>query len=315
MKKLPNWIAPLLRIAGILHIFTAAGLIFFSEALLSALQAKIPLIPPSDWWIEVSGLVLLIAGTGYFISSFNPLRNSVSLVLGYMSHFLLAIFLLVQLGSLSFQSVITAGSILFMLSWVGFGIYILYQISNTRNTAQTLTHSYSEPLAKTLSRFRTHRGKNLLQLSNQQPVLLVFLRQFDSPLYRQALADIQRKKDMIEGEGTRLVFVHPKEEEKAKVYFEKAGLQEEHRISDPNGIMYNAFGLEKAAFAPKSIWSFRIQHIAALLPIPAAASFMGSSTQMPGIFLINQGEIIKSYRRGQATQKPDYVSLASCEAA
>lgn len=315
MKKLPNWVAPLLRIAGILHIFTAAGLIFFSEALLSALQAQIPLIPPSDWWIEVSGLVLLIAGTGYFISSFNPLRNSVSLVLGYLSHLLLAVFLLLHLGTLSVQSFITAGSLLFMLCWVGFGVYILYQIGNSRNTAQTLTHSYSEPLAKTLSRFRTHRGKNLLQLSNQQPVLLVFLRQFDSPLYSQALADIQRKKNMIEGEGTRLVFVHPKGEEQARTYFEKAGLQEEHRISDPNGIMYKAFGLAKAAFPSKSTWRFRIQHFAALLPIPAAASFIGSSTQLPGIFLIKQGEIIKSYRRGQATQKPDYVSLATFEAA
>ena len=237
----------------------------------------------------------------------------VSLVMGYMSHFLLAVFLLVQLGTFAFNSALAGGSILLMLSWVVLGIFILHHISKARQATQTLTHSYSEPLAKTLSRFRTHRGKNLLQLSNRQPVLLVFLRQF--PFCQEALADIQRKKVMIEGEGTRLVFVHPGEEEQAQAFFQKAGLQEEHRISDPNGIMYNAFGLEKAAFPGKTGGRFWIQRLASLLPVPAANTLMGSGAQMPGIFLINEGEIVKSYRRGQATERPDFVSLASCAAA
>lgn len=315
MKKLPNWIAPVLRIAGILHIFTAVGLIFFSEALLADLQAEIPLIPQSDWWIEVSGLILLVVGTGYFISSFNPLRNSVSIVMGSLSHLSLAVFLLVQLGVASFFTVATAGSLLFMVAWLVLGLWVLYHISTTRQTAQTLSHSYSEPLAKTLSRFRTHRGKNLLQLSNRQPVLLIFLRQFGCPFCRQALADILRKKGVIEEEGTRLVFVHLGEEEQAQGYFEKAGLKEEHRISDPNGIMYSAFGLDSTAYTQKAGWRFLLQRFSSFLPLAGRGALLGGGAQMPGIFLISQGEIVKSYRQGRAAERPDYVSLASCEAA
>jgi hypothetical protein len=313
MKKLPNWIAPVLRIAGILQIFTAAGLVLFSDALLASLQADIPLIPPADWWIQLSGLVLLVAGAGSFIGSYNPSRNSASLFMGFMSHLLLIAFLLGQLGTSNFSSAPLGAGLFLMLAWMLLEGFILYQISRARQNSQTLTHSYSEPLAKTLSRFRTHRGKNLLQLSNRQPVLLVFLRQL--PFCQEALADIQRKKAMIEGEGTRLVFVHLGEEAEAQDYFERAGLREEHRISDPNGIMYNAFGLERASFNPETGWRIWLQRIAAILPGRGTGVIIGSSPKMPGVFLINQGEIVKSYRQGQAAKRPDYVSLATCEAA
>ncbi len=314
MKKLPNWIAPVLRIAGVLQIFTAAGLVFFSDTLLDSLQQTIPLAPPSDWWIQLSGLLLLIAGIGSFIGSYNPSRNSASLFMGFICHLLLAVFLLGQFGVQSFTSAALGAGLLFMIAWVLLGGFILYQISKARlSTSQTLSHSYTEPLAKTLSRFRTHRGKNLLQLSNRQPVMLVFLRQF--PFCREALDEIQRKKAVIEGEGTRLVFVHLAEQEEAQAYFEKAGLQEEHRISDPNGIMYSAFGLDRESFNPQTGWRFRLQRLTSLLPVKGTAAILGSGSQMPGIFLINEGEIVKSYRQGPAAKRPDYVSLATCEAA
>lgn len=311
MKKLPNWIAAVLRIGGILHIFLALGLVFYSNAILTALQANIPFVPPSDWWIIVSGIGLLVVGTGYFISSFHPVKNSASLLMGFLSHLLMTVFLLIQLGTLSFRSFLAAGSIGLLFAWAVLGAFILYHISKVRQAPQTLTHSYNEPLAKTLNRFRTQRGKNLLQLSNKQPVLLVFLRQLGSSFCKEALADIQRQRAVIEEEGTRLVFVHLSEEEKARAYFAKAGLEEVQRISDPNGIMYSAFGLERTRYAQQKGWRRGFRRLSMLLQ----ESGTGKRASMPGVFLINQGEIIKSYRRDHSTGGPDYISLASCEAA
>jgi hypothetical protein len=33
---------------------------------------------------------------------------------------------------------------------------------------------------------------------------------------------------------------------------------------------------------------------------------------MPGVFLIDRGEIVKAYRHPDASALPDYVELASC---
>ena len=315
MKKLPNWIAAVLRIGGILHIFLALGLVFYSNAILATLQAEIPFVPPSDWWIIVSGIGLLVVGIGYFISSFRPVKNAASLFMGFMSHLLMTIFLLSQLGTLSFSSLLAAGSIGLLLAWAVLGAFILYHISKARQAPQTLTHSYNEPLAKTLSRFRTHRGKSLLQLSNKQPVLLVFLRQLGSPFSKETLADIQRQKAVIEEEGTQLAFVHLSEEEQARAYFSRAGLDEVQRISDPNGIMYSAFGLERASYTQQKGWRGGIQQLSTLLQGNTIRAVLGKGSSMPGVFLINQGEIIKSYRRDQSASRPDYVSMATCKAA
>lgn len=322
MKKLPKWIDLVLKGAGILNFFLAVGLIFFSDFILAVIQnanssassAGAEIIN-STLWLQIAGIGFAVLGLGYFVASFNALRNSVSLFMGGLANALGFIFLPVHFGLAALTNWILALTMLSMLGWVGVLVIMLYHISKVGQAPQTLAHSYSEPLSKTLSRFRTQKGKNLLQLSNEQPVLVVFLRHFGCAFCREALADIKRKQASIEDGGTRLVFVHLATEEQAKPYFEKAGLEDEHRISDPNGIMYNAFGLERAAFVQVLGWASVKRRIQAILKGHGMGPLVGDGFRMPGIFLINRAEIIKSYRHENASDRPDYVSLASCEAA
>lgn len=315
MRKLPKWISPVLRIAGILHFFLAISLVFFSGSILEEIQKGNNEIPGSVLWLQLAGIGLGILGLGYFIASFNPLRNSVAMVMGMAANILGLMFLPAQFGLLSLTNQLLAAAIVSMLFWIGLMVTVLYHISKAGQAPQTLAHSYNEPLSKTLSRFRTQKGKNLLQLSNEQPVMVVFLRQFGCTFCREAMADIKRKQETIEGAGTRLVFVHLATEEQAQAYFLKAGLADEHRISDPNGIMYNAFGLERAAFAQLLGWPALIRRLQAFLSGHGIGPLAGDGFRMPGIFLINRAEIIKSYRHENASDRPDYVSLASLEAA
>ncbi|WP_017733968.1 SelL-related redox protein [Nafulsella turpanensis] len=306
MKKLPNWIAHSLRTVGILHIFLAAVLLIFPGILPEQYNLNL--------WVPLGCIGLLVFGTGYFIASYNPVRNSLALVMGLLASFLAGLFLSVYaseaLGGRAL--VIVLGLI---IAWAGTLLAMLYHISKAGQAPKALAHTFSEPLSRTLSRFRTQRGKNLLQLSNRQPILLVFLRHFGSPFCREALADIKRQQASIEGEGTRLVFVHLAEEEQARRYFEKAGLQNEHRISDPNGIMYNAFKLDRADFTQVFGWQSWFRRIGATVKGHGSGLVVGDGFRMPGVFLINEGEIIKSYRHANSSDRPDYISLASRKAA
>ena len=325
MRKLPKWISPVLKAAGILNFLLAAGLIFFSSSiqtviyhgnetgfgrLISESQGAY-----SSMWLQVAGIGFAILGLGYFVASFNALRNSVALFMGVAANFFGLLYLPAKFGLASLTNGLLATTMLAMVGWIGLLVIMLYHISKVGQAPQTLAHSYSEPLSKTLSRFRTQKGKNLLQLSNEQPVLLIFLRHFGCTFCREALADIKRKQASIEEEGTRLVFVHLATDEQATAYFEKAGLSDEHRISDPNGIMYNAFGLERAAFVQVLGWKSIVRRFQAILKGHGFGPLVGDGFRMPGIFLINRAEIVKSYRHEQASDRPDYVSLASCEAA
>lgn len=306
MKKLPNWIALSLRTAGILHILLAVSLLIFPAMM------ETPFI--SSLWLPLSSSMLLVFGTGYFIASYNPVRNSIALAMGLLATLLMGLFLLIYVRE-NMAVGILLGILGAALAWAGILMAMLLHISKAGQAPKALAHSYSEPLSKTLSRFRTQRGKNLLQLSNRQPVLLVFLRHFGSPFCREALADIKKKQSSIEGEGARLVFVHLAEEEQARKYFEKAGLQDEHRISDPNGIMYSAFNLERADFGQVLGWRSWFRGINAMLKGHGSGPVMGDGFRMPGVFLINEGEIIKSYRHARSSDRPDYISLANSRAA
>ena len=315
MRKLPNWIAPVLKTAGILNFFLAVGLVFFSDSILAVIQNGNNEVPGSVLWLQLAGTGFAILGFGYFVASFNALRNSVALLMGVMANLLGFIFLPAQFGLLSITNWLLAVAIFSMLGWVCLLLIMLYHISKAGQAPQVLAHSYTEPLSKTLSRFRTQKGKNLLQLSNQQPVMVVFLRQFGCTFSREAMADIKRKQASIEDAGTRLVFVHLATEEQAQEYFQKAGLEDEHRISDPNGIMYNAFGLERAAFVQLLGWPAIKRRFQAFLGGHGIGPLAGDGFRMPGIFLINRAEIVKSYRHQHASDRPDYVSLARLEAA
>lgn len=310
MKKLPNWIAVALKGAAILHFLLAAGLVFLADTLQLMIAQGEGESPGSTLWLQMAGIGLAIHGLGYLIASYNTSRNTVALFMGIAAMFAGLIFLPLHFGWSVFTNGLLAAGMVFLAGWAGFLVWMLNYISKLKGSAATLSYSYNEPLSKTLSRFRTQKGKNLLQLSNQQPVLVIFLHQFRNVLSRELLADIRKKQESIQERGTKLVFVHPESEKQAAAFFGKTKLEEENRISDPNGIMYQAFELEKAVFDQSGNWrSYLSQFL---------AGFRGGRSKgaiMPGAFLINRGKVMKSYRYGESTESPDFLSLASFEAA
>ena len=156
--------------------------------------------------------------------------------------------------------------------------------------------------------------KSLLAISNDQPVLLVFLRHFGCIFCRQALKDINSKREFFEKHNTEIIFVHMSDMDKANKYFEEFGFTDVKSISDPETKIYGAFGLVKGSFSQLyglSVWAKGVKAIASE-GLSFSTQQIGDSFQMPGIFVIYQGGFEYSYYHRKISDKPNYDKIVNC---
>src|SRR3984885_15917073 len=99
-------------------------------------------------------------------------------------------------------------------------------------------HTQETEIAAVLGEYRTETGRTLLELVEESPVLLIFLRHFGCSFCRQTLDDVSRIRTQIEGQGVRPVFVHLGSPERAKPYFDYYQLSDIERVSDPEASLY-----------------------------------------------------------------------------
>lgn len=169
--------------------------------------------------------------------------------------------------------------------------------------------------SQSLSLIRTNKGHDILELSNQNPILLVFLRHFGCIFCKESLYDISKKRDNIVQNGIQIVFVHMSSPEIAETYFNDNGLSDFEHISDPDCNLYASFGLTKGSFSQLfglKTWIRGFEVAATKQIFPQSAS-IGDGLQMPGIFLLKSGEVIESFIHHSVADKPNYDSfIHSC---
>lgn len=172
--------------------------------------------------------------------------------------------------------------------------------------------SYSDAGLDLLPYMVTNLGHSLKELSDEQPVMLVFLRHFGCIFCREALADISKQREDIEKRGIKIVFVHMAEPEEAEKYFHKYTLSGLEHISDPACRYYQAFGLVKGNFRQLFGLETWIRGFSAVVEGHSAGAQLGDGFQMPGVFILQNGVIVESFIHKLASDRPDYGDLASC---
>ena len=164
-----------------------------------------------------------------------------------------------------------------------------------------------------LETMETQFETNVLDLSTQRPVLLVFLRHFGCIFCREAMSDLNKLKDKIAEKNFQLCFVHMATPETADAFFNEYKLTKYPNISDPECHFYRAFGLIKGKASQLlglSVWVRGFE--ASILGghgLTRGAKELGDEFQMPGIFTIYQGNILKSYIHKHASDRPNYLEL------
>lgn len=149
----------------------------------------------------------------------------------------------------------------------------------------------------------------LRAVAAQSPALVVFLRSFGCTFCREALADVSRVQQQIRDAGAAIVFVHPSGAEEASGWLAKYGLNSVTAISDPHLEHYKAFGLGRTAgtsLVDPRVW---IRGAASALSHGFGVQTYDMMRQLPGVFIVQGGEVVAEYRHSSPANRPDYLSL------
>jgi hypothetical protein len=151
-------------------------------------------------------------------------------------------------------------------------------------------------------------GSPLRELAGR-PTLVVLLRSFGCTFCREAMADVAAIKHDIRDAGAHIAFVHAEPASEAAPWFEKYGLDDVTRISDPDLAHYKAFGLGRppaAAFVSPRVWA---RGAASALSHGFGVQTPAQLRIMPGVFLVQGDRVVAEYRHRTPADRPDYVSL------
>jgi hypothetical protein len=115
----------------------------------------------------------------------------------------------------------------------------------------------------------------------------------------------------LEAKGTRLAFVHLGTEDRAAKFFAPYRLDNLPRFADPEGKLYDAFGLTRAELRQylnsESIYRMLMSWLEGnFTGLPA-----GDVQRMPGAFLVQHDRILKSFRHKLVSDRPNYLDLAA----
>jgi len=167
-------------------------------------------------------------------------------------------------------------------------------------------------LADVLGAYRAESGRTLLELTEESPVLLLFLRHFGCSFCRETLDRVSHIRGKLEAKGVRPVFVHLGTPERAKPYFDYYNLSDVERVSNPDASLYRNPLFALGRTNPFSHF-FRPVVVKAWMTGAIRSYGIGmikeDGEQMPGVFYLKDGKIANFYRYRTIADQVDYLAM------
>jgi len=141
------------------------------------------------------------------------------------------------------------------------------------------------------------------------PALVVFLRSFGCTFCREAMADVGKIKEEIRAAGAGIALVHGGTPEAATPWLAKYGLSDVTAISDPELAHYRAFGLGRTgvtSLVDPTVWT---RGAACAISHGFGVQAPAMMRQLPGVFVVQNGEIRSEFRHRSPADRPDYLAL------
>jgi peroxiredoxin len=290
--------------AGAYNVLWGAFAVFFPSAIFRWLDMPLPNYP--QFW-QCIGMIVGVYGLGYAIAAFDPARHWPIVLVGFLGK---------VFGPLGMAQALWRGALPWgfalncvtndLIWWVPFALILRYAWDEHRSdvTAGDLPDE-----ATLLAEGPTSAGSSLAEMSRLQPVLAVFLRHAGCTFCREALSDLAARRFEIEKSGVTLALVHMGTAESFAAFAGRYGLGAVPAISDPERRLYRGLGLRRGTLAQLlglSVWwrgaqVFFSGHGVGLLG--------GDGTQMPGVFLIRNGRVVRRFVHETVADRPDYPAL------
>jgi peroxiredoxin len=157
-------------------------------------------------------------------------------------------------------------------------------------------------------RTRTNKGRTLLEMSREKPLLIVFLRTTDCPFCRESLTQIIAVRRGLERKDVQLVLVHMEEDQAIHDFLHAFQLSDVPRVSDPHLHLYRAFGLRRGpvwnVLGP-SVW---VRGLATLVQY-GAGKLTPDLLQMPGVFVVFHGQVLWNFVHQSIADQPRYEDI------
>ena len=304
-KPPPTWASLVLKLAGLYNLAFGAVAILLPGMVFQLANIEQPLYP--EIW-QCVGMVVGVYGIGYWIAASDPARHWPIVLVGLLGKLFGPLGFLIS-GNLpwSFGLILLFNDLIW---WPPFFclLYFAFQ-SNCDPSGKSRPVDF----AGVLRAFRSNRGATLEDLSRERPLMLVFLRHMGCTFCREAMSDLGKKLAEIEKSGVELAVVHMSPPMVAAQTFEKYGLYEVHRFSDPQCLIYEAFQLRRGTpiqlFGPKVWWRGLL---AGFFGGHGLGQLAGDGFRMPGVFILHEGQIVFAHRADSAADRPNYVDFAKC---
>ncbi len=303
--KNPRWMRITLLAAAAVSILLGVAIIFFTNAFFRWAEMSLPLYP-QIWWCL--GMTIAFYGVGYAIAAQAPTRHWPIVFIGLLSNSCIPIALLWAATGDQLPLPLTVALIANAVIWiVPFALILRAAFIAWRLEDDRLV--YEEVAQVLLETIRTNGGETLAEMSHQSPVLMAFLRHTGCPFCREAAADLARERVMLQTLGVQLALVHMGDERVGERFFGAYGLANVPRVSDPERTLYRAFKLRRGRL--QQLFGIRVwrRAVSAALRGHWPGLLRGNSFQMPGLFLIRNGEIVRTFRYETAADRPDYAEF------
>ncbi|MFT4692874.1 MAG: SelL-related redox protein [Verrucomicrobiia bacterium] len=305
----PAWMSRVLILAGVYNLAWGACVVIAPATLFEWAGMEPPRY--QELW-QCIGMIVGVYGLGYVAAAMNPAKHWPIVMVGLVGKIL---------GPIGFADALMSGRfspefawvILFndLIWWLPFGLILLHARRSFLQGSSSVNR-HPEAAEAMLAEARTQNGQDLLSMSNEAPLLIVFLRHFGCTFCREALSDLASKQVGIQATGSKIVFVHMSQEAKAAEFFGEYGLSDVARVSDPTGKIYQTFDLHRGNWKQLAGWQVLKRGLeAGLVQRHGVGQPVGDFRQMPGVFLIYRGELLKSFRHKFASDRPDYGAMAN----
>ncbi|MFZ4597186.1 MAG: SelL-related redox protein [Terrimicrobiaceae bacterium] len=301
----PRWIRNVLLAAAAYNILWGAFAVLFPSAMFTWLNMPQPNYP--QFW-QCIGMIVGVFGIGYAIAAFDPVRHWPIVLVGFLGK---------VFGPLGMVQALWTGQLPWgfalncvtndLIWWVPFALILKHAWEQFRCDA----NSDPLPSEETLLReAETSDGSNIADLSRKQPLLLVFLRHSGCTFCREALADLAAGRLEIEKNGTRLALVHLGTAESFAAFADAYGLRDVPAHSDPARRLYRGLGLRRGKLSQLLGWNVWRRGIPAFFQGHRVGALDGDGTQMPGVFLIEDGRVTRRFVHTDAADRPNYIVLS-----
>lgn len=291
--------------AGVYNVLWGAFAVLFPAAIFDWLGMPQPNYP--QFW-QCIGMIVGVYGLGYAIAAFDPARHWPIVLVGFLGK---------VFGPLGMVQALWMGQLPWgfalncvtndLIWWVPFALILkhAWEVYQREDGAGSLPDE-----ATLLEEAETTSGGSLAELSNRQPVLLVLLRHSGCTFCREALADLAVRRAEIEAKGAKIALVHMGTADSFADFASSYGMGDVAAVSDPERRLYRGLGLRRGRLGQLFGWSVWWRGAKSFFEGHHPGALEGDGTQMPGVFLIHQGRVVRRFVHGNAAERPDYVSLS-----